>query len=321
MSRHTKIVALGVILLLALAAVSAVTTGCKAKPATTPSTPSVTPTTTPTTPTTTSTTTPTTPETTPPTGQVPPPLKATPVAARVYFVRDEKMGAAGRNVPMGPGETTTTPTFLERVVKTLLKGPNPAETEFGLTTAIPKSTQVLGVARKGKTAVVDLSSAFESGGGSLSMMLRVAQVVCTLTQFKEFDNVAFRIDGAPVKSIGGEGIIVAPNVSRADIEDQLPPVLVESPTPGQLVKSPVNVWGSSNVFEAVSQLEITDPDGLIIAKKTVHATSGSGTRGTFSVNVPFKTKRSGLGEVISFVLSAKDGSRQDIVEIPVNMKK
>ncbi len=240
-------------------------------------------------------------------------------SARVYFVRGESIGVAGRAIELAAGETTTSPTYLMRVVASLLKGPTVEEREFGLGTVIPEDTRVLGVQTNGSVATVDLSRVYESGGGSLSMLLRVAQVVCTLTQFEEIDSVAFKLDGKPAEAIGGEGVIVSPSVGREDFEGQLPAILVEGPIPGEEIASPVRVWGSSNVFEAQHVVEVTDPEGLIVAEKAVMATSGTGTRGTWSVEVPFETKREGLGAVIAFEESAKDGSRINVVEIPIRM--
>ena len=47
---------------------------------------------------------------------------------------------------------------------------------------IPAGTRYLGVEVSGGVATVDLSREFESGGGSLSMISRVAQVVFTVTR-------------------------------------------------------------------------------------------------------------------------------------------
>lgn len=237
---------------------------------------------------------------------------------RIYLVRGEKIGVAGRSVPDADDKKTV----IRQTVEELVKGPNADEEGFGLLTTIPDGTTVNGVTIANGTATVDLSKEFESGGGSLSMQLRVAQVVCTLTQFDEVKNVAFQIDGEKVETIGGEGVIVDPPVDRSDFEQQLPPVLVETPVPGQTVSSPLVISGSSNVFEATHQLNVTDPDGLIVVEEVVTATSGTGTRGTWTTTVDFPTpKFDGLGSVIVFTLSAKDGKKTDVVEIPVRMKK
>lgn len=249
---------------------------------------------------------------------VAPPVTTETTTVRVYFTRGEKIGVAGREV-----EQTDKPASLVfATVQALLEGPTAEEQEFGLGTVVPRGTTVNSVEIENGTATVDLSESFQSGGGSLSMLLRVAQVVCTLTQFDEVEAVAFMLGGTPVEAIGGEGVVVDPPVNREDFEDQLPAILVESPVPGQEVSSPLTVSGSSNVFEATHQLQLTDPDGLILVDKYVMATSGTGTRGTWSDTVEYgPLKRDGMGAVIVFDFSPKDGSRQDIIEIPVKMKR
>lgn len=245
------------------------------------------------------------------------PSETSKTAVKLYYVRGEEIGVAGRDVQAkGQAEQP------HAALQALVGGPNAEEREFGLTSAIPEGTKALGVVVEDGLATANLSKQFESGGGSLSMLLRVAQVVCTLTQFNGVKAVAFKIDGKPVKSIGGEGIVVEPPVSRSDVEDQLPAILIEAPYPGQTVSSPLTVSGSSNVFEATHQLNVTDPDGLVVAQKTITATSGTGTRGTWTATVEFpKPKFDGVGSVITFTQSPKDGSRTDIVEIPVRMPK
>ncbi|MBA3333030.1 MAG: hypothetical protein H0U30_03485 [Actinobacteria bacterium] len=51
------------------------------------------------------------------------------------------------------------------------------------------------------------------------------------------------------------------------------------------------------------------------------ATSGTGTRGTFEFTVPFEVPFDGVGELIVFESSAKDGSRINLVEIPLRMTR
>ncbi len=77
----------------------------------------------------------------------------------------------------------------------LVAGPTPAELADGLTSAVPADTELLDVNLADGVATVDLSSAYTTGGGSLSMMARVAQVVFTATQFDNADGVEFWIEG------------------------------------------------------------------------------------------------------------------------------
>ena len=233
---------------------------------------------------------------------------------RVYFSRDEKMAAATRVVPK-------TNAVGAAAMQALLAGPTAEEKAAGMFSAIPAGTTYLGLSIKDGVATVDLSQEYGSGGGSLSMFTRLAQVVFTLTQFPTVDGVRFKLDGKLIDTLGGEGIIVDKPVDRADYEDMSPAILVESPTVGATVGSPLRIYGTANVFEAVFQINIVDWDGLIIAEKTVMATSGTGTRGTFDVTVPFDVSQAGLGALIVFADSPKDGSQIDVVEIPLHLTK
>ena len=51
------------------------------------------------------------------------------------------------------------------------------------------------------------------------------------------------------------------------------------------------------------------------------ASSGTGTRGTFDVTVPFSVDKAGLGALIVFSDSPKDGSNINVVEIPLHLNK
>ncbi len=229
----------------------------------------------------------------------------------VYFTRDEVVAPVHRDVP-------ATKAVAAAAIKALLEGPTAAEQEAGFYTAIPERTLFLGVSVTDGVATVDLSREYESGGGSLSMGLRLAQVVYTLTQFPTIDAVQFRLDGKPVEVFGGEGLSLDHPVDRADYEDYLTPaILVESPTFDEQVESPLRITGTANVFEATFQINIVDGDGRIIADQTVTATSGSGERGTFDVTVPFDAGQWSRGALIVFEYSAKDGSQQNVVEIPL----
>jgi len=95
-------------------------------------------------------------------------------------------------------------------------------------------------------------------------------------------------------------------------------VLIESPLPFEQVTSPLQVSGSSNTFEATSRLELLGTNGKLLAAKTVTATSGTGTRGTFDVTLSFKAP-AGSATLVSYENSAKDGSRIDVLRIPIRL--
>jgi germination protein M len=233
---------------------------------------------------------------------------------RVYFVRLERVGAAGR-------EVQATPAVGAAALRELLAGPTAEDASADLDSEIPSGTKLNGLTIDNGVATVDLSKAFESGGGSTSMQLRVAQVVYTLTQFPSVKRVQFKIDGKPVEAIGGEGVVVDPPVGRKAFEKQTPAILVESPTPGSVVTSPVRVRGTANTFEATLNLRLLDGSGKVLYDNFTTATSGSGTRGTFEQTIPFTISKDGPGTLVAYEHSAADGSEINVVRIPVELRR
>ena len=240
-----------------------------------------------------------------------PTTEAAAAKVRAYFVRDEKVAVAGR--------TVTTPAVARGAVEALLDGPDSFETGIGMTSQIPPGTKLLGLDIHGGVATVDLSAEFASGGGSLSMGLRVAQVVFTLTQFDTVDTVSILLEGrVPTEGIGGEGV-PATALDRRDVADLTPLVLVESPVPGELVSSPLMIEGIANTFEATVNYTLTSADGSIIAKGFTTATAGSGEWGDFSVTFALANVRADEGTLVAFQQDAQTGAPRDVYEVPVRL--
>jgi len=216
----------------------------------------------------------------------------TPTAVSVYWLRDGKVWPALRTVE--PPESVVTAALLA-----LFQGPSTQEeTELGLTTGIPDAGEEPDVSVEDGVATVQLDVHLVDEA--------LAQVVYTLTQFPTVERVEVH-----------ERIVM-----RADFEDATPAILVESPLSFENVTSPLRVTGTANTFEANFQYELTDTDGLIVDQNFVTATSGTGTRGTFDFNTgPFTVPFDGIGELIVFESSAKDGSRINLVEIPLRMTR
>ena len=230
----------------------------------------------------------------------------------VYLVRAGHVAPVRRVVPR-----TAAPA--RAALTALLAGPTAAERRQGYTSAIPGSTGLRSVALSHGVLTVDLTRRFESGGGSQSMLLRVAQVVHTATQFQTVERVAFRLDGRPVAAIGGEGVIVSPPVGRTAFEAQAPAILVEQPLPGDRVSTPLRIRGTANVFEARFSIDVVKATGGRLAHRAVSASAGTGTRGSFDVTIPLGTA-SGRVVVVAYVNSPKDGSRIDVVRVPVTLR-
>ena len=240
------------------------------------------------------------------------PAPARLVDVRVYFLRGDKIDVAHRSV-------ASTPAVAAAAMTELLRGPSTDEKAADFASAIPAGTRLLGVSIQDRHAAVDLSGTFATGGGSLSMSARLAQVTFTLTQFPSVDDVVFRLDGQAVTVFGGEGIVLDHPVGRGSFEALTPPILVEQPARGSTAQSPLRISGSANVFEAQFQAEITDSAGLVLARQNVRATAGTGTRGTFEVTMRFDERTGGPALLTVFDTSQKDGSRIDVVEIPLQL--
>lgn len=217
-----------------------------------------------------------------------PPAETTEV--RVYWLRDGKVWPALREV-VGAAVGA-------QVLNELSRGPTGQEAaDLEFSSAVPEgaSFQVITANR-----MAELGSSVELSEEAL------AQVVYTLTQFSTVDSV--EVQGR--------------RLTRADFEDYTPAILVESPLPFEEVSSPLRVTGTANTFEANFQYDLTDTDGLIVDQNFVTATSGTGTRGTFEFTTePFTVPFDGVGALIVFESSAKDGSRTNLVEIPLRMKR
>jgi hypothetical protein len=200
----------------------------------------------------------------------------------------------------------------------LLEGPTADESgEREITSAVPAGSRLLGLTIEDGVATVDLSSEFESGGGSLSVFVRLGQVVYTLTQFPTVDTVRFEIDGQPVTVFSSEGVVLDGPVGREQYADLLPMIFVDRPAYGAAIGNPARVTGSANVFEASFLIMLLDAEGRPILETPAMATCGTGCRGTFDVTLAYWVPEAGWGTLRVWEASAMDGSPQNVREYPV----
>jgi sporulation and spore germination protein/immunoglobulin-like protein involved in spore germination len=203
----------------------------------------------------------------------------------------------------------------------LLAGPSEPERLTGIRTAVPDGTRLLGIAIHRGVATVDLTSEFESGGGSRSLQMRLGQVVYTLTQFPTVKKVRFRLDGTPVNVVSSEGIVLPHPVARNDYANLLPVIIVSKPDASDRVTSPARVSGSANVFEANVTVQVLDASGHLVGKTFTTATCGTGCRGTYSVPVTFTVDREQRGTiVVSDDDAAGTGKPPHEVRVPVTLE-
>jgi spore germination protein GerM len=102
---------------------------------------------------------------------------------------------------------------LEVAFTTLMSGPDSA----GVATGIPDGTTLLALSIENDGIHVNLSEDFTFGGGSASMIGRLAQVVYTATALEPDAPVWLSVAGEPLTLLGGEGLEVRQPLTRTDL--------------------------------------------------------------------------------------------------------
>jgi Immunoglobulin-like domain of bacterial spore germination/Sporulation and spore germination len=206
---------------------------------------------------------------------------------RVYFLLNDKVQPVLRTVPQ-------TKAVAGAALNALLEGPTASEEQIGLATQL-SSESSLSVERSGGVLIVH---------GDVPHRAPLAQVVYTMTQFPNATRV--QVDGE--------------TYTRADFEDFTPAILVELPLPFQAVSSPMRLAGTANTFEATFEYELKDAQAKVLAKHFATATSGSGTRGTYDLKVPFEATSGGSGTLRVWEDSAANGKPIHVVQFPVQIE-
>ncbi|MEO0852676.1 MAG: GerMN domain-containing protein [Cyanobacteria bacterium J06648_11] len=140
------------------------------------------------------------------------------VPLQVYWLT-----AAGNEIALAPmpldiSPTATAEQALTAAMTTLLQGPIHAEDDRAIA-AIPLGTELLNLQVRSEGVYVDLSDKFAGGGGSTSMVYRVAQVLYTATSLDPDTDVYLSIEGQPLDKdmpLGGEGLLLESPLRRSE---------------------------------------------------------------------------------------------------------
>jgi sporulation and spore germination protein/immunoglobulin-like protein involved in spore germination len=250
-----------------------------------------------------------------PSGEPSPSTPVETMIVRAYYVLDGDRGVEGlvptlRVVPKSTG--------VARAAMNALLDPDAVLAKYDqLSSAVPAGSKVLGLSVKNGVATIDLSSEFESGGGSAAARYRLGQVVYTLTQFPTVRSVLFQIEGRTVTTFGAEGIVLDGPQARNDFEDLLPSIFVDRPAFGAAANNPARITGNANVFEATFRVALLDGSKKVLVDKMAMATCGTGCRGTFDVTLQYAVPKAQWGTLRVYFGSAVDGSPEDIRDYPV----
>ncbi len=102
----------------------------------------------------------------------------------------------------------------------LISGPAEEEASAGYFSCVPSEAKVLSVRVENGIIYADFNGEIESGGGTMAMKGRLAQIVYTATQFNPEAKLRILIEGKEIKSFSGEGITdVEKPMHRADFSE------------------------------------------------------------------------------------------------------
>ena len=182
--------------------------------------------------------------------------------------------------------------------------------------AVPEETELLGLTIENGTATVDLNEEFGNTGlGSSYDGIQIDQVTWTLTQFPSVERVDYLIDGERPEYIGGHGIVLDKPQTRKNNQHYLPPIVVESPYPGQKIDGTFKLSGIANVFEATVTYRIR---GLLPERFTT-ATCGTGCYGTFEDELGLEVNSRTDAVLEVYESSAEDGRPLHKVSVPITL--
>lgn len=101
-------------------------------------------------------------------------------------------------------------------------------------------------------------------------------------------------------------------------QEELANITVAEPEAGDVVGLPLVIIGQARVFENVFQYRIRDDAGVVLAEGHAMADAPDmGTFGSFTLSVNYAEPTTDMGVVEVFSYSARDGSEENVVVIPV----
>jgi spore germination protein GerM len=134
---------------------------------------------------------------------------------QVYWLKSNrnKLTLVAKSLP--PNTSGSTPQQVLTIAVQKLLSAKPSE---NLSSTIPKGTKLLSLQVRADGVHVDLSPEFRSGGGSTSMIYRVAQVIYTATSLDPNAKVFISVSGQSIDNnhpLGGEGLTLQQPTTRS----------------------------------------------------------------------------------------------------------
>ena len=156
-----------------------------------------------------------------PTATQKPPVNAAPAAQanplQVYWLK------SGGAIALSPSPVVLNTkenanAALSTAIDTLLKGPE----KPAVTTTIPRETKLRSLTVNADGIHINLSKDFTQGGGSTSMTARLGQVLYTATSLHPEAKVWLSVEGKPLETLGGEGLMLEQPMTRKSFNRDFP---------------------------------------------------------------------------------------------------
>lgn len=103
-------------------------------------------------------------------------------------------------------------------VSALVRGPKPDEKQRGVYTEVPVDSKVINITEQSDKIIVNLNSAFVTGGGTESLYKRLYQLIKTV-KLNSTLPVYLYIDGQRADVVGGEGIMLSQPLSNTSLDN------------------------------------------------------------------------------------------------------
>jgi spore germination protein GerM len=135
---------------------------------------------------------------------------------QVYWLRSRqnRLTLVAKSLPSNTDNASSSQQVLTTAMQKLLAA-QPGE---DLSTTIPKGTKLRSLEVRSDGVHVDLSREFRSGGGSTSLIYRIAQVIYTTSSLDANAKVFIYVERDPIDEkhpLGGEGLILRQPITRA----------------------------------------------------------------------------------------------------------
>ncbi len=147
---------------------------------------------------------------------------------------DEKIGgkiqASPKEGKIPRSNSEPSNTLVRKSLKTLLASSGQAfkKGTFGKEIAsIPTNTKLISTSIKSDGIHIDLSKEFVEGGGSTSMLGRLAQILYTATERNNKAKVWITVEGKKLETLGGEGIEIKQPLTRKDFQQEFRDIIGE----------------------------------------------------------------------------------------------